>query len=75
MRFESGKTSTRKTENLAHLTYPHAECGISVFLVSVENGAGVNKMTNITYCIVVASHQMLYSDTEASARVDVFAVA
>ena len=23
--------------------------GISVFLVSVENGAGVNKMTNITY--------------------------
>ena len=28
MRFESGKTSTRKTENLAHLTYPHAECGM-----------------------------------------------
>ena len=23
--------------------------GISVFLVSVENGAGVNKMTNMTY--------------------------
>ena len=23
--------------------------GFSVFLVSVENGAGVNKMTNITY--------------------------
>ena len=23
--------------------------GISVFLVSAENGAGVNKMTNITY--------------------------
>ena len=23
--------------------------GISVFLVSVKNGAGVNKMTNITY--------------------------
>ena len=23
--------------------------GISVFLVSVENSAGVNKMTNITY--------------------------
>ena len=28
MRFESGKTSTRKTENLAHLTYPHTECGM-----------------------------------------------
>ena len=28
MRFESSKTSTRKTENLAHLTYPHAECGM-----------------------------------------------
>ena len=28
MRFESGKTSTRKTENLAHLTYPHAESGM-----------------------------------------------
>ena len=28
MRFESGKTSTRKTENLAHLPYPHAENGM-----------------------------------------------
>ena len=28
MRFEGGKPSTRKTENLVHLTYPHAECGI-----------------------------------------------
>ena len=28
MRFESSKTSTRKTENLAHLTYPHTECGM-----------------------------------------------
>ena len=28
MRFEGGKTSTRKTENLVHLTYPHAECGM-----------------------------------------------
>ena len=28
MRFEGGKTSSRKTENLVHLTYPHAECGI-----------------------------------------------
>ena len=28
MRFEGSKTSSRKTENLVHLTYPHAECGI-----------------------------------------------
>ena len=28
MRFEGGKTSTRKTENLVHWTYPHAECGM-----------------------------------------------
>ena len=28
MRFESGKTSTRNTENLAHLTYLHAEYGM-----------------------------------------------
>ena len=28
MRFESCKTSTRKTENLAHLTYPYTECGM-----------------------------------------------
>ena len=28
MRFENCKTSTRKTENLAHLTYPHAESGM-----------------------------------------------
>ena len=27
----------------------NAECGISVFLLLVENGAGVNKMTNMTY--------------------------
>ena len=27
MRFENGKTSTRKTENLAHMTYPNTECG------------------------------------------------
>ena len=28
MRFENWKTSTRKTENFAHLTYPHAESGM-----------------------------------------------
>ena len=27
--------------------------GISVFLVSAENGSGVNKMTNITYELLV----------------------
>ena len=25
---KAGKTSTRKTENLAHLTYPHTESGM-----------------------------------------------
>ena len=28
-------------------------CGISVFLVSAENGTGVNKKTNITYVQIV----------------------
>ena len=33
--------------------------GISVFLVSVENGAGVNKMTNMTYAVIVHQFQLL----------------
>ena len=47
--------------------------GISVFLVSVENGAGVNKMTNITYgwmvmllestyFFVAVSHHIMFKD-------------
>ena len=28
MRFESGRTSTRNTDNLANFTYLHVECGI-----------------------------------------------
>ena len=30
--FESGKTSTHKTEKLAHLTYSHAENGMRKWL-------------------------------------------
>ena len=33
--------------------------GICVFLVSVENGAGVNKMTNMTYAVIVHQFQLL----------------
>ena len=30
-----------------------------MFLVSVENGAGVNKMTNMTYAVIVHQFQLL----------------
>jgi hypothetical protein len=36
-------------ENLELVFFGVEKSGISVFLVSAENGAGVNKMTNITY--------------------------
>ena len=35
-------------ENMNFVFFCVKKSGISLFLVSVENGAGVNKMTNIT---------------------------
>ena len=37
--------------------------GISLFLVSVENGAGVNKMTNMTYEYRAASYQLRFQQS------------
>ena len=41
--------------------------GFSVFLVSVENGAGVNKMTNITYVGWLVFDEQILNKTKNSA--------